>query len=160
MSWPTTPASTTNLDSGSDNPGLARSDIKQDVDNLNSILSFYDSTGPFGTAGTYTKQQAFGMTTLTDASSIAWDLSLNQVATVTLGGSRALANPTNKVAGATYVLIVKQDGTGSRTLSFGSDYKFHLGATPTLSTGANHVDILCFITDGSNMFGTALLDFS
>ena len=160
MSWPTTPASTTNLDSGSDNPGLARSDIKQDVDNVNDILDFYSTSGPYATAGTYTKQQAFGMTTLTDASSIAWDLSLNQVAQVTLTDNRALANPTNKVAGATYVLIVKQDGTGSRTLSFGSDYKFHLGATPTLSTGANDVDILCFITDGSNMFGTALLDFS
>jgi len=160
MTWPTTQAGTTHLDAGTDNPGSARADIKQDVDNLNSILDFYSTSGPYATAGTYTKQQAFGMTTLTDAASITWDCSLNQVATVTLGDNRALANPTNKVAGATYVLIVKQDGTGSRTLSFGSDYKFHLGAVPTMSTGANDVDILCFITDGTNMFGTALLDFS
>jgi len=160
MAWPTTQAGTTHLDSGSDNPGSARSDIKQNVDNVNDILDFYSTSGPYATAGTYTKQQVFGMTTLTDASSIAWDLLTNQVAQVTLGGNRALANPTNKVAGATYVLIVKQDGSGARTLSYGSDYKFPGGTTPTLSTGNNDIDLLCFISDGTNLYGTALLDFS
>ena len=160
MSWPTTQAGTTHLDAGTDNPGSARSDIKQNVDNVNAILDFYSTSGPYATVGNYTKQQYFGLATLTDASSIAWDLSSNQVAQVTLGGSRALSNPTNKVAGATYILIVKQDGSGSRTLSFGSDYKFPGGTAPTLSTGANDVDIIAFLSDGTNMYGSALLDFS
>lgn len=160
MSWPTTQAGTTHLDAGTDNPGSARADIKQNVDNVNAILDFYSTSGPYATVGNYTKQQYFGLATLTDASSIAWDLSSNQVAQVTLGGSRALANPTNKVAGATYILIVKQDGSGSRTLSFGSDYKFPGGTAPTLSTGANDVDIIAFLSDGTNMYGSALLDFS
>lgn len=160
MTWPTTQAGITHLDAGTDNPGSARADIKQNVDNVNSIMDEYASGGPYATAGTYTKQQAFSMTTLTDAASITWDCSLNQVAQVTLGANRALANPTNKVAGATYVLIVKQDGTGSRTLSYGSEYKFPGGTAPTLSTGANDIDLLCFISDGTNLYGTALLDFS
>ena len=100
------------------------------------------------------------MTSLTDASSIGWDLSINQVAQVILTDNRALANPTNKEAGATYVLIVKQDGSGSRTLSYGSEYKFPSGTAPTLSTGANDVDILCFVSDGTNLYGNAMLNMS
>ena len=160
MSWPTTQAGTSHLDAGTDNPGSARADIKQNVDNVNAILDFYSTSGPYATVGNYTKQQYFGLATLTDASSISWDLSSNQVAQVTLGGNRTLANPTNKVAGATYIIIVKQDSSGSRTLAYGSDYKFPGGTAPTLSTGANDVDILCFLSDGTNMFGSALLDFS
>ncbi len=111
-------------------------------------------------ANTWTKQQVFGMTTLTDASSIAWDLDDNQVAQVTLGGNRALANPTNKVAGATYILIVKQDVSSTRTLSYGSDYKFPGGTAPVLTNGASAVDILSFISDGTYLYGSILLDFS
>jgi len=37
MAWPSTSAGTTHLDAGTDNPGLARADIKQAVDNVNAI---------------------------------------------------------------------------------------------------------------------------
>ena len=57
-------------------------------------------------------------------------------------------------------MLVKQDGTGGRTLSFGSDYKFPGGVAPTLSTGSNDIDIIAFLSDGTNMYGSALLDFS
>ena len=161
MSWPSgTKAVTTNVDAGTDSVTSARGDIKQNIDNVNTIIDFYDASGPYATKGEYTKQQYFDLSTLTDASSIAWDLSTNQVAQVTLAGNRALANPTNKEAGATYVLIVKQDGTGNRTLSYGSEYKFPGGTAPTLSTGANDVDILCFVSDGTNLYGNAMLDMS
>ena len=109
----------------------------------------------------YTKTQNFNMTTLSDGANISWDLSQNQVATVTLAGNRTLDAPSNQVAGATYILIVKQDGTGSRTLNTSaSAYKFPGGTEPTLSTGANAVDILTFVSDGSSMFGVAQLNFS
>jgi hypothetical protein len=113
------------------------------------------------TAREYTKAQNFNMTTLTDGANISWDLSSNQVATVTLGGNRTLDNPSNQVAGCTYILIVKQDGTGSRTLNTSaSNYKFPGGTEPTLSTAASAVDILTFVSDGSSMFGVAQLNFS
>ena len=38
MAWPTTKATTTHLDAGTDDPGLARPQIKQNVDNVNSII--------------------------------------------------------------------------------------------------------------------------
>ena len=113
-----------------------------------------------GTATEYTKAQNFNATTLSDGANISWDLESNQVCSVTLAGNRTLDNPTNMKDGATYILIVKQDGTGSRTLGYDTAYKWPGGNAPTLSTGASAVDILTFISDGTNMYGVASLDFS
>jgi hypothetical protein len=113
-----------------------------------------------GTAQEYTKQHNFNATTLTDGVNISWNLDDNQVASVTLAGNRTLDNPTNLKDGATYVLTVKQDATGSRTLAYGTAYKWPGGTAPTLSTGANAVDILTFVCDGTNMYGVAQLNFS
>ncbi|NDD75721.1 MAG: hypothetical protein EBZ40_12220 [Gammaproteobacteria bacterium] len=120
-----------------------------------------DTTGVavLGTAQQYTRTHNFTATTLTDGTNIAWDLSQNQVAIVTLAGNRALSNPTNQVNGAVYILVVKQDSTGSRTLSFGTTYKFPSGTAPTLSTGANKVDVLTFISDGTNLYGVSSLNY-
>ena len=126
-----------------------------------TTTELFGSTVLSGTAREYTKTQNFDMTTLSDGANISWDLSQNQVASVTLAGNRTLDAPSNQVAGATYILIVKQDGTGSRTLNTSaSAYKFPGGTEPTLSTGANAVDILTFVSDGSSMFGVAQLNFS
>ena len=92
--------------------------------------------------------------TLTDGANIDWDVSAGVMATVTLGGNRTLNNPTNLVNGATYLLIVKQDGDGSRTLDYGDAYKFGDGEAPTLSTDANAIDIIAFLCDGTNLYGS------
>tara|TARA_B100000519_G_scaffold187173_1_gene183715 strand:+ start:28 stop:606 length:579 start_codon:yes stop_codon:yes gene_type:complete len=111
--------------------------------------------------GQYVEDQGFVMTTLTDAATIQWDLTKNQVTTVTLGGNRVLAAPTGQRAGSTYVLITKQDSSGSRTLNTTDPtYKFPGGTSPTLSTGANAVDVLTFVSDGTSMFGVSQLNFS
>ena len=104
------------------------------------------------TAQEFTATQNFNATTLTDGATISWDASANQVTSVTLGGSRTLAAATNQVDGAVYVLSVVQDGTGSRTLSFNSNYKFTGGSAPTLTTTASARDILVFTSNGTNMF--------
>lgn len=128
---------------------------------IGSDVQAYDAnTAKRNVAQTYTKTQNFGLTTLTDAATIAWDSSSNQVATVTLGGNRTLGNPSNKQGGATYILIVKQDGTGNRTLAYNSAFKFPNGVTPVLSTAANAVDILTFVCDGTNMYGVCQKAFS
>jgi hypothetical protein len=60
---------------------------------------------------------------------------------VTLGGNRTLANPTNLTDGQHLFFRIKQDGGGSRTLGYGSMYKFP-GGSATLSTAAGALDIL------------------
>lgn len=92
--------------------------------------------------------------TLTDGATINWNLSQGAMASVTLGGNRTLSNPTNMVAGASYILIIHQDGTGSRTLSFGNAYKFPNGSDPTLTTTAGATDIIAFLCDGTSLYGS------
>jgi hypothetical protein len=88
---------------------------------------------------------AVEIATLTDAATITPDFGANQNFTVTLGGNRTLANPTNIVVGQTGSIFLVQDGTGSRTLSFGTYYDFAGGTAPTLSTTAAAVDRIDYI---------------
>lgn len=88
---------------------------------------------------------AVEIATLTDGATITPDFGANQNFTVTLGGNRTLANPTNIVAGQTGSIFVVQDATGGRTLSFGSYFKFPAGTAPTLSSAANAVDRIDYI---------------
>lgn len=93
-----------------------------------------------------------GETALSDGTNIATDCSLGNVFSVTLGGNRTLSNPTNHVAGATYLWIIRQDGGGNRTLAYGTAFKFPGGVVPTLSTAAGAVDILSGVSDGTNLY--------
>jgi len=111
-------------------------------------------------SNTYTAQQVFSNGNLTDAPSIVWDVEDKQSTAVTLTANRALANPTNQIDKGTYVLRVVQDGTGSRTLTFGANYKWPGGTAPTLTTTAGAVDIISFVSDGTNMYGVFQGDFS
>jgi len=97
--------------------------------------------------------------TLTDGATITPDFNDSNNMVVTLAGNRTMANPSNLKDGASYTIIVKQDATGSRTLSFGTAFKWAGGTAPTLSTGANAVDILTFVSDGTNLYGSFVGDF-
>jgi hypothetical protein len=103
------------------------------------------------TAQTFTKGQRGEITTLTDGATITPDMSDSNNFTVTLGGSRTLANPSNLTAGQSGSIFIVQDGTGSRTLAYGSQYDFIGGTAPTLSTAANAVDRIDYVvrTTGS-----------
>lgn len=98
--------------------------------------------------------------TLTDGATVSWNTNSGLKAKVTLAGNRTMAAPTNLIDGGTYVLFVIQDGTGSRTLTWNSIFKWPNGAAPTLSTTASAVDIISFVSDGTNLYGVAALKFS
>lgn len=93
-------------------------------------------------ANTFTKAQAVTPVALTDGATITPDLTLSNHFTLTLGGNRALANPSSKTVGTSFLIVIAQDATGSRTLSYGTDYEFPGGTAPTLTTTANGVDMI------------------
>lgn len=98
--------------------------------------------------------------TLTDDVTIAWDVGIANIATITLGGNRTLDAPTNLQNGGTYILIVKQDGAGSRTLAYNAVFKWGDATAPTLTTTASAVDILTFVSDGTSLYGVSQSNFS
>ena len=86
---------------------------------------------------------------LSDGATISINASLGDVYRVTLSGNRTLANPTNLVDGQTIQVQVKQDGAGSRTLNYGTMYRFSTDLPqPTLSVLPNTTDRLLFEYNG------------
>lgn len=94
--------------------------------------------------------------TLTDAATIAVDMSAFINATVTLAGNRTLGNPTNTKPGQSGVIEIVQDGTGSRTLAYSSNWEFAGGAAPTLSTAAGASDLLFYTVRSSTRIWASL----
>ena len=126
------------------------------------------STGAFTTlsaSGTATFTGAMSATAnaymqidaLTDASTIAVDMSVGNNFSVTLGGNRTLGNPTNLTAGQSGVIFITQDGTGSRTLAYSSYWDFPSQTAPTLTTTANAVDVLVYTVRSSTSIAAQLL---
>ena len=65
-------------------------------------------------------------------------------------GNVTVANPLNPEAGQELYLEVKQDGVGSRTITWGAAFKKNV----TLSVGANALDFVSFVYDGTNWVQT------
>jgi len=130
-----------------------------DITSNNAKVSYTDSVAvALNTAKISYAVNPF--TGLTDATNISWDTRDNDNATVLLAGNRTLDNPTNLINGKSYNLIVRQDATGSRTLAYGGAFIWSDGTVPTLSTGANEIDVFTFIYDGSKLYGSLIKNFS
>jgi hypothetical protein len=87
--------------------------------------------------------------TLTSASTITPDFSLGNYFNLTLDTNATLANPTNLTAGQSGAIVITQDGTGSRTLAYGGNWKFASGTAPSLTTTAGAVDVLAYYVESA-----------
>ena len=104
-------------------------------------------------------------TTDTDTSntgSVTLDFGTNQNFVLTLTGNVTLANPSTEQVGQSGFIVLIQDGTGSRTLSLGTDYETAGGAGITLSTAASATDIIPYVVAASGriLLGAPQLAFS
>lgn len=142
-------------------PNITAAAINATIVEFNKLVGITGTLAQLESAQLYTSQQNFTIATLADGPNIAWDLVTQQVAQVTLAGNRTLDNPTNIVAGGTYLLFVIQDGTGSRTLTFASNYSFGDEGAPTLSLVAGKIDLISFAAnpDANKMFGAVKLGY-
>lgn len=125
---------------------------------IGTDVQAYDAdTAKTDVAQSFTAAQRGSITALTDGATITPDFAAANNFSVTLGGNRALANPTNLTAGQSGVIVITQDGTGSRTLSYGSYFKFPGGTAPTLTTTAAAVDVLCYYVESSTRITARLM---
>ncbi len=91
----------------------------------------------------------YAESTLTDGSTISWNAETEDVAKVTLAGNRTLAAPSSGTTGQFISLLIIQDGTGSRTLTWNAVYEFKDDTAPTLTTTASKGDVFVFRYNGS-----------
>jgi len=105
----------------------------------------------------FTVAQRGTITALTDGATITIDLANANNFSVTLGGNRTFAAPTNQTAGQSGVIVITQDGTGGRTAAFNSVFKFPGGTPPTLTTTANAVDVLAYYCESATRISARLI---
>ena len=142
----------------------ARLSASNTFTNTNIFTSAVDVNAPFTVSASasftgqtdFTGQVVGGVTTLTDATSVAVDFSngnqfLLQL-TSAVGSSRTLENPTNTQVGQVgHIYIIQDVSAGSKTVSFGDAYKFALGTVPTITTSIGAVDLCVFSVRGTSV---------
>ena len=127
--------------------------VKPTVDAKDIIFQQYDGTSILEiNDGAYAKFTAAAIApeaTLTDASTVTINALTQSVSKVTLGGNRTIGLASGGVAGAFISLLIIQDGTGSRTVSWNAAYEFAADTAPTLTTTANLGDLFVFRYNGA-----------
>ena len=144
-------------DGGTNLLGFANSSsdvvIKPLVDAKDIIFHQYDGTSILeindGGYALFTAAALNAEIALSDGSTISWNALTQPVAKVTLGGNRTLGAASGGVAGQFVSLLVIQDGTGSRTLTWNAAYEFASDTAPTLTTTASLGDLFVFRYNGS-----------
>ena len=84
---------------------------------------------------------------------VSIDMNNGNVHSITLTGAATLTfdHPVATGDSSSFTLIVKQDGTGSRLITWPGTVKWAANTAPTLTTTADRYDILAFTTvDGGN----------
>ena len=99
---------------------------------------------------------AANITALSDGATITIDMATACHHSVTLGGNRTFAAPSNQAIGQSGSIFITQDGTGSRTAAFNSAFKFVGGTAPTLTTTASATDRIDYIIKSSNVIHCAV----
>jgi hypothetical protein len=92
--------------------------------------------------------------TANSSTAITLALTNGTVQIITLTGNATITMPT-AVSGKSFLLMLKQDGTGSRTVTW-STVKWPGGTAPTITATASKQDIYSFFSDGTNWYGATI----
>lgn len=105
-------------------------------------------------AGTFTNGYTEEVATANTSTAYTIDLANGSVQYLTLTGNCTYTFPT-PVAGKSFTLIQKQDGTGGRTVTWPASVKWPGGTAPTLTSTASKADKFIFTAiDGSSWLGS------
>lgn len=79
---------------------------------------------------------------ITDGATQTWDCSTGAIFQWTLGASRTMSTPTGMVTGQYIEIRVVQDSSGSRLVTWPSNFSWPASTAPTLTTTAGRMDIV------------------
>jgi hypothetical protein len=92
--------------------------------------------------------------TANSSTAITLALTNGTVQIITLTGNATITMPT-ATSGKSFIMFLKQDATGSRTVTW-STVKWAGGTAPTITSTASRMDILSFFADGTNWYGVSV----
>jgi len=123
------------------------------VDAKDIIIKQYDGTELVnfndGAYSSFTSAALNPEATLTDGATPSWNALTQPVAKITIAGNRTIGAASGGVAGQFISLLIIQDGTGSRTMTWNAAYEFKDDTAPTLTTTAAKGDLFVFRYNGS-----------
>ena len=134
-------------------------DVMIQADENGSVDLYHNGSKKIETASggiSLTGGAAANITALSDGATITIDMATACHHSVTLGGNRTFAAPSNQVVGQAGSIFITQDGSGSRTAAFNSAFKFVGGTAPTLTTTASATDRIDYIIKSSNVIHCAV----
>jgi hypothetical protein len=105
-------------------------------------------------AGTFTNGYTEEVNTANTSTAYTISLADGSFQVLTLTGNATITMPT-ATAGRSFILLLKQDGTGSRTVTWSTVY-WPGGTAPTITSTASKQDIFSFFADGSKWYGTTV----
>ena len=129
---------------------------------LTDVSGKYDKTGGPISGPVIVQSQSIGsISTSTVSGVIFLDFASSNNFDITLNDTvNYLAAPVNASGGQTGQVVIRQDGTGSRTLSYSGGWQFAGGSAPTLSTAAGAADALSYYcATSSGYFGILTANF-
>lgn len=104
-------------------------------------------------AGVFTNGYTEETVTANTGTAYTIDLANGTLQILTLTGNCTFTFPT-AVAGKSFMLLLKQDGTGSRTVTWPAEVKWPGGTAPTITATASKCDKFVFTSDGTNWLGS------
>jgi hypothetical protein len=122
-----------------------------------SVQAYNANNAVLNATQSFTQAQRGAVVALTDGATITPNFATGNNFSVTLAGNRTLASPTNLTAGQHGSITITQDATGSRTLAYGSSWKFSGGTAPSLTTTANAVDVLAYYVESGTRITAKLI---
>lgn len=115
-------------------------------------------TSPAITGGTMTNPTVTNYTetlyTANTGTAITISLANGTVQLLTLTGNATITMPA-AAAGKSFVLMLKQDATGSRSVTW-STVVWPAATAPTITATANKMDMFSFFSDGTNWYGVTV----
>lgn len=97
---------------------------------------------------------AAGYVALTDAATVAVDMSAGFNFSLAIAGDRTLGQPSNTKDGQTGCIVITQGSGGSHTLAYHDDWLFDGGTDPELSTAEGAVDLLFYQVLPTGVYAT------
>ena len=94
----------------------------------------------------------------TSSTTVNWNDS--NIQTFTLNAATTTFTFSNPNAGATYILVIRQNASGSQTIVWPGTVAWAGGTIPTMTATANRYDVFTFIYDGSKYFGSYIQNFT
>ncbi len=124
------------------------------------VLSDKILDSPILTDPTYTTQYSSPLKILDDSSgTIIINWTNANVQYVELTGVDRVVSFANPIAGGRYIFIIKQGSGGSKTITTWPTILWTGGSAPALTTTAARFDIVSFVYDGTNYYGSIVNNF-